>query len=316
MSTELSARFYFKDSPRPDDTFLRMVKEMSSWPAASGEWNSLKIAENTRQKRVLDMDGPLTAADLEGLIPGHGSSEHLISATTSFKCWRFREGKAEESSVGLWVEAWGTEFGNRNEGDLRLGGMAALTLFTVGPFCALLDKPGDVLAAEVNAKVEDNLTDLTDLISRLIERLEPWSMKLYSGDGLFLPFNAHLVYHREEAGFIEDLLFLADVWKNGLAAQRIPPLDQFQPEEHSSAFHGWRSNESRELLWKRFDEMLPHTPEVTTHLVHEALRSGRFDSYNMPVGMMVLDYPHFVNAFLDRFYLELLESAFAPPVRV
>lgn len=313
MSTELSARFYLNDSPNPADTFLRMINEISSWSAASGEWSSFKIAEGTRHNTVLKRGGTHSVTELKKLIPKNMDAENLISATTSFKCWRFRDGKAEESSVGLWVEAWGTEFGKRNEGDLRLGGLAAMTVFTVGPFCAVVDKPGDPLADRLNAKVEDNLNDLTNLIFRLIERLEPSSTKLYSGDGLFLPFNAHLVYHRTEDGFIEDLHFLADVWRKGLAAQQIPSFDHFQPKEQSPAFHGWRSEESRVLLWERFNHLLPRLPDVTTQTVQGLLRSGHFDNYNLTCGTAVLEYPFFLNSFLDRFYLELLESASPRP---
>ena len=48
---------------------------------------------------------------------------------------------------------------------------------------------------------------------------------------------------------------------------------------------------------------------VTPDTVDAVLRSGRFTTYQCGPGVLVLDYPHMLNGFVDEFYVAVLESA-------
>ena len=65
----------------------------------------------------------------------------------------------------------------------------------------------------------------------------------------------------------------------------------------------------QEQLWQALDALLPRRTALTADTVRDVLAGGRFDTYTMPVGVTVLEYPDFLNAFLDRLYLEVLAAA-------
>ena len=47
---------------------------------------------------------------------------------------------------------------------------------------------------------------------------------------------------------------------------------------------------------------------ITTEDIRRTLAGGEFDNYNMPRGFTLLEFPHFLNAFIDRFFLRLLDD--------
>jgi hypothetical protein len=62
----------------------------------------------------------------------------------------------------------------------------------------------------------------------------------------------------------------------------------------------------RAELQQKLGQFMDRHRDVTKDDVQRALQSNRFDNYTMPAGAMVLEYPHLLNAFVDRFYLEVL----------
>jgi hypothetical protein len=94
-----------------------------------------------------------------------------------------------------------------------------------------------------------------------------------------------------------------------LAIHHVPPFTEYNPKGHSDALHEWRNEVRKKALWHRLDAAISRAPRVSVELVSDALKSGRFDTYTKPRGTVILEYPHFVNAFVDPFYLSLLESA-------
>ena len=63
----------------------------------------------------------------------------------------------------------------------------------------------------------------------------------------------------------------------------------------------------RRELWERLSAALAHRPTVDD--VRAIVASGRFDTLTQDESFVVLEYPHFVNAVVSRFYLEVLERA-------
>jgi hypothetical protein len=324
MSTEIVALFSFGESftmgapppnpraqgcPPPDELLCRIARTFSGWPQASGELRGLKVSRSDRHTVVDRREDTLTADALCRAAAGRREPTDMLSTTSSFRCFRFHEGRPEAGSVGVWLEAWGDAWTRENHEDRRIGGEAGLSVADCGPFCARLEISKDARRDEINARVEENLDAFTGLLFRLIEALEPRSVKVFSAQGLYLPMNAHLLYLRDASVVLDDLALIADVWERGLPRHRIAPLRSCPPEDLSAAFHGWRTPEQREALRGRFDALLPRRQALSTGDVEKVLASGRFDTFTMPVGLTVLDFPHFMNAFLDRLYLEVLAAA-------
>ncbi len=308
MSTELRVVLYFDDDPPPPDALAcGMAEVFATWPQSSSEHRGLKVLRSDRRTAVIEAAQRLSAAEVCAAARGHGGADELLSWRSSFSCWRFHGGSPKAGSVGLWLEAWGPEWGVRNHEDRRIGGEAALSVFDVGPFVAIVD-PGPQVA-DVNPRVEENLDAVTALIFRLVEELAPRSVKVFSEPGLYLPFNAHLLYLRDEAVVLDDLSLMRQVWSGGLPAHHTGPLVEAHPDDMRYAFHGWRTSEQRKRLWRELSSLLPRAAAVTVDHVRNVLDSSRFDTFTMPVGVTVLEYPHFMNGFLDRFYLEVLAAA-------
>jgi hypothetical protein len=134
-------------------------------------------------------------------------------------------------------------------------------------------------------------------------------MKVFTDQGLYLPFNAHVAYYREESAVLEDLQLIADVWERGLPAHNIAPLRQKCPDDMGPAFHHWRPPEQRERLWNELNVLLPPKTLPAVRDIRAVVSSGHFDSYEMPSGVTLLDYPHYINAFLTNSYLEIYERS-------
>jgi hypothetical protein len=196
MSTAIIARSYFKESyPPMDEIFCRMVRTIDEWPQAGKVWNEFSVFKQNQHTESIHQAGPLSLEQIRHAVAGRHNTEELLSTTTWFRCWRFHTGTPEPGSVVAWVDSWGEDWGKRNYEDRRLGGEAAFAVSNCGPFCALIDDSKSVNREQINARVEENLDALTGILFRLIEVLEPWSMKVFTDQGLYLPFNAHLSYY-------------------------------------------------------------------------------------------------------------------------
>ena len=299
---------YFDDVPPPPDALVcSLAGVFAGRPQASAEFRGLRVRRLDRHTTVSETERRLSPAELCAAGRGHAEPDELLSTRSSFRCWRFHGGSPQAGSVGVWLEAWGPRWTEHNHEDRRIGGEAALSVFDVGPFVALIDVAPH--QAEVNARVEENLDALTALMLALVETLAPRSVKVFSAQGLYLPVNAHLLYLRDEAVVLDDLSLMTKVWNHGLPAHHTAPLVEAHADDMASTLHGWRTREQRQRLWRELASLLPAAAAVKVDNVRTVLESSRFDTFTMPVGSTVLDYPHFMNAFLDRFYLDVLAAA-------
>ena len=312
MSTAIVVRFYFDPpGPAPDVLLGRLARTFAAWPHAWGTFHGVTGATGDRHTTTTLRDGAgeLDSAGVAAAVAGHGGPSRMLSTTSSFLCWRFTSGGPSAGSVPVTLEAWGDEWTLRHHEDRAIGGQAALWIGDVAPFRAIADDAQSARRRDVNPRVEENMEALTGLIFRLIEAAAPRSVKLFTDAGLYLPFNAHLLYMRDESVVRDDLALIDRVWRNGLPRHNIAPLGGHpRPEELAAVLHEWRSPEQRARLAARIQAQLPLRRAETAADVRQALASGCYDTFTMPVGTTVLEYPHFLNAFLDRFYLEVPEQ--------
>lgn len=317
MATEITARIYFDSEPAPAKLFARLVDVVSAW-ADGDAWQGLRVSSSAQREPIHRDDSSLDPNALVAAAARFDEPSQELSSQISYRCWRFRDRSADRGSSLAWLEAWGDEYARvRGEDARRVWGSAAFTIADCGPYCAVVPAE-DAAATAVNERVEDNLERLTSLIFRISEALEPAAIKVFTDQGAYLPFNAHLAYYASEARALEDVRLLAEVWQRGLPRHQIPPLKEID-DGRSIAFHWWRNEESRRRLMAALGDRIHRCAEITTDDIRRTLANGRFDNYSMPRGFTLLDFPHFLNAFIDRFFLELLSgggatsSARVPP---
>lgn len=306
MATELTVRLYFDAEPASPEVFAQLVEAIAAWGEANAPWQGLRVSGPQRQVIHRD-DTPLESGALTAASARFGDSAQQIASRISYRCWRFRGRTAEPGSSLAWVEAWGDRYGEARREDVRrIWGSAAFTIADAGPYCAVIDDTAAEVAA-VNQRVEENLERLTKLIFGIVTAAKPAALKVFTDQGAYLPFNAHLAYYASEARLIDDVRLIADIWRRGLPDHQIPPLGEIS-DGGSIAFHWWRNAEARRRLATDLGSRITRVNTVSVEAVRHVLQSGRFDNYSAPVGFVVLDFPHFVNAFLDRFFLELLDG--------
>jgi hypothetical protein len=300
MSTEITARLYFDSEPAPARLFTQLVEAVAAWGDGNAPWQGLRVS-GPRRAVIHRDDQPLETAALVAAAAPLGGPSQQIASRISYRCWRFRGQTAELGSSVAWLEAWDDGYGQVQGEDVRrVWGSAAFTIADCGPYCALLDASD--AAAKINERVEENLERFTRLIFGIVEAVQPAALKVFTDQGAYLPFNAHLAYYASEARVLEDMRLIADVWQRGLPGHQLPPLAEIS-DAKSIAFHWWRNDEQRRRLWTSLASWVPRAGEITAEDVQRAVASGEFDTYSAPRGFIVLDFPHFVNAFLDRFFL-------------
>jgi hypothetical protein len=315
VATALTARLYL-DGERPLPELLAGLAEaIEAWRPPRGleaavmdspRWQGLKVLGTAGRQVIHDQRDPLDRAALGKAAARFTASTQLLSTLTSVPCWRVRDGREQAGWVPVSIDAWGDARGSVFGEDPRhIWGSAAVSFANAGPFLALADRPG-AEADRVNGRVEDNLEALTALVLDLAVRLQPVAIKVFTDQGAYLPFNAHLAYYRSDEAVLDDLRTIARVWRAGLPGHQIPPLAQLE-DAHPSAFHAWRSDEQRRALRLALQARVDRAADVGSAQVRSLLASGRFDTLTAGAGFTILDYPHVLDAFVDRFFLELLD---------
>lgn len=306
MTTERDMRFWTTEHLGVDATFMHLIEAASAWSPLIDQWQGIKIVEHTIHNVVLTINEPLSSVALGHIVRGYDRPTYRIVTGRGFTCWRFAGLQATPGFLRLQLESWGTTYAQRHGRDIHMEGDAAISIQQVGPYCMLLDAAETPAVRAVNQRVEENLAALTDLLFRCIATLHPSAVKVFVDAADYLPFNAHLAYYRSEDVIMDDIVFISEVWEHGLPAYRITPLKQLEPGTSATVFHPWRSVTAQQTLKQQLALGLPQVPHVTPTVIQQVLASGAFDTYTLPRGVMVLEYPDFMNAFIDRFYLAVL----------
>lgn len=294
MSTELHIRLWLEPAPAGEQ-LQRIASMLKSSPMVDGGWQELRRgAPGRAQALAAQAVFPLTIPQI--------AQPDFLSTGIAARAWRFEEKEAVEGFVRIGVDVW--DQGHPQRPDRALDGDACLWFQQAGPFVAALRSGYE----QADERVEENLEALNALLLHCIDKLDPSKMAIYTDAGFHHPFNAHAIYHRARAGFADDLALMRRLWREGSPGWRLPPLSQAVTPRDGDSLHGWRSAAERERLWQAMAAAMAGTaggPEAVAERLEALMESQRFDFYARGGGLMLLEYPHMLNAFMDRFYLEL-----------
>jgi hypothetical protein len=204
-------------------------------------------------------------------------------------------------SAPLQLSAWSAEF--QTMPYPALDGHAELWTTKAGIFLSRGSNPTRLVL------VEQYLEQLTQLLLSLIKTLDPASVVVYTGDGMRHPLNAHALWFPNRAAILDCLALIALLWRDGCPAWKLKPLVQPESVNDSWALHEWRTDEQRRTLWQRLADNIEHYTSVSSDTVDRVLSGGKFDFYEAGEGLLLLNYPYFMNGFVDEFFLALLEAS-------
>lgn len=307
MSTELVTRIWTDDGLSPRTQLLNLVKIFEDKGVAQSSWKGLTVRKSDLSKKMLKLQEPLSREQIGTVLMEYNSDDLHLSVRSAFPCWRFDGMTPQEGFVPLWIEAWGNKFANSAGRCREVEGDAAFSLADSGPFIALIEPKENPQLQQVNQHVEKNLESVTDLILAIAECVKPVTMKTFTAQGLYQPLNSHLVFFRDQTVLINDLIFLKKLWDDGLPSYRTPPLRESVDKPDLYALHPWRGLKASQALSTQLADLVDEINYLTpTDL--ERIDWQDYDNYEGKNGRVVLDYPYWVNSFLDHFYTDLLRT--------
>ncbi|MCB9766427.1 MAG: hypothetical protein H6739_42025 [Alphaproteobacteria bacterium] len=304
MATELELRIWCDAelAARPAALLGRLVQAVDAWPQADGPWQGLKV-KDPGLRTVRSVPDAADTAALERALAVADEGPVRLSTGRAFKAWRFQGTPPQLGHLRLGLDAWHPAWAPAR--DRRVEGDAVVWIPTAGPYVALL---GDEADPAVNARVEENLDALTQLIFGVIQATDAVRLAVHTDAGVSHPLNAHAVWVRQKSDMLQDVAFVRQLATDGLPAYQVPALSQADPDAELP-LHGWRPGARRRAL----SEALRSAGAPGPKALDRALGSGRFDFFDRGEGVFVLEYPHMLNAFMDDFYLAVMEGEQASP---
>lgn len=299
MSIELDTRIWFSDSELLD-RFKTLLLTIDSWSEVAGLWDGLRIvdAQSSRSNTVFQSRDEMSTEEILLVVKNYANLS-TVKISTGRPIQYFQKNKPETTAltrlgVSVWSNLYATKYGEL----IDIEGNGEIFVQSVDPYVTAVN--AGVLGQ--NSAVEKNLEFLTNLLQEVSKLGLVTKFKTFSDAGMKLPFNAHFVFYRDINQVIDDRKFLNNIWKNGIKSYDLEPLSKLASNQTDFVFHEWRNQQTTEKLVKNMNEFFGGKTNFDLSF-DQIKQSGIFDTYESNKGFMVLDYPYFMNAFLDKFYL-------------
>jgi hypothetical protein len=307
MATELDSRLWYGERRAPVQ-FMELVRTISASEICVNNWNEFSIAESAPGKVILEVGGNISLDELQKQVQLHDGNNLKFTVYVSIRCWRFSGMNAEMANVGMAVSCWGDDYGAVFHFDQTLEGHGQISILSVGPYCAIVDKEETEAVKNVNEHVAQNLNDLLDLIQLIVSRIRVEKLLTFSDVGHYALFNVHLAYF---AGLDQIRLAIDQFLKMGREGNPHYNIRPWRDIEMSKSFllHEWRTPEQRQALKERLVSLLGAADaNVSTGRLYRVLETGKYDFFDKDGSLIILDYPFFMNAFIAEFFFDLLRN--------
>lgn len=309
MSTVLTIRIWTDDdSSRVGDRLNELVDVVERWTRVTEPWRALRIHDGDAAEDMRPANESMRRGEVASVLAGRQGGTLRVSLRTAVECWRFQGLTPSKGFLPLWVESWGRDHAGSGGRDYEIEGDAALTLGSAGPYCVMQSAVPSPDIDRVNERVEENLERLLALLLDIATTLRPTAMKVFTDQGVYQPLNAHAIFFRDAEALLRDVRLLDRLWNQGLPGYQTPALRESRAKLDREMLHTWRDEGRQRALVEWLSRVIPRALDVTVHDV-ESIDWTSFDNYEGDAGRLILEYPHFVNAFVDHFYLKLLERA-------
>jgi hypothetical protein len=306
LSTELDIRFWLTDSTNlPAEAFAALTDSISNWHPAENMWTGIRIEDRTPGEILLDKREPLSIHDLHRIANPYRSRQVRFSSRVKYRCWRFDGVRPFEGFLQLRVEVWGEDFGDPSLRDRRIDGDGSLSVFTSGPYVALIKQELNEDVENVNQRVGENLANFRRLLEVTFSRAALQRIRVFTDAGAYLPFNAHFAMYDNVRAVEEDLALIVDAWLRGIPALNCPPL--VSTSEHDDfMLHQWRTPNQRTTLRQRFRGILPASLPPSSAILDSALAYQNIREMRNDSPIEAGQEPYYLNSFIDRFFIDLL----------
>lgn len=309
MSIEIDSRIWFTEGKESDarERFLDLVKIVSESEYCSGKWQRFSIRDAMTDEKLANISQNVDIDDLEEVTRSFQDSPVSFRIYVPIRAWRFSGMQATDAFVMLGLTVWSNGFLKARNLDPEVNSHAQVSVLDAGPFFELVDD--EILAhenaADINEKVSENTENLIQLLLGISSGLPVEKMYVFTDLGDYLPGNAHIAYFQNAKVLASEANKYIHVLRVG--AGKIKPCHEISIEENWY-LHELRSKERKEHLLRELTDIAKVNNPVNLDGVHAVLESGEFDYFENDGRLLVLDYPFFANAFLDRFFISLIKG--------
>jgi hypothetical protein len=273
---------------------MQIMSTIHNWQEGIISWYNVKIvdAESRRDNCIFEVGKDLTITEIGAILKNYSRHKYLkFSAQGTYQCFAQKNDAICKVSNPISVSFQTNEVLQNFGESLEIEGNYEIYFQRASPYV--------FINQTIANGVEQNLEDLMQLLLEITKLGAVEKFKVFSDNGDQLAFNAHLAFFRNENQVQEDLDFMHSIWEKGLENYKIPPLKTIDFNDSIFLTHEWRTEEMRQKLknsmQKTFQDKKPFN-------LDKYKESNHFDIYKTEKGFMVLEFPYFMNAFLDTFY--------------
>jgi hypothetical protein len=304
MATDIEMRFNTEDSPGrlPLPVMTKLIGALRASNIGDLRYRGYRVSGIDRLSVVQEDRNPLDGERLLSVLERWNSPDRTFTTRTAIRIQDvLPDGSAGgESLLAMRVTASGGATRHRT-GNWWIDGDCALTVSATTPFVLPTLPSGQLVASEA---VATNLRQMGALLAAVVGSTRPVACKVYTDAGEFLPFNAHLGYYRDPLDVARDLNLIRDLFSVGLPVLELLPLRDLVGAEADFAMHLWRDRQRQAALRTEFAAAVKRESQLTEEAAWAAVPSVPFDSDGLAVAGAV----PFLNAFLDTYYLDLLQG--------
>lgn len=220
-----------------------------------------------------------------------GTIPDSISVKLFFPCYRFQPDIAYEG--GVWTLITFNRLLFKQEGFVANQGHVQIVIDNSGPF---FERPED---SDINQKKsEENINALFELILSISKFEKCKKMHVYTDVSAYYLLNAHLIFYKE----ISDLLIDIDLLKSKLTTGVLFPI-QSKLSDIRYHLHPYRTDQQMDSLLTKINERVGAKTSDRYRTLEQAIEKGEYDIFTNENAFVVLDYPFFLNRFVDSFVL-------------
>lgn len=306
MSLEIDIRFWWGDRvPSVSEHFTKLATVIEGWLGDGMTWTRASLRKGTPGNLLASASPIRSLEQILAMIPDK-SDDCKLTAYASMPCWRFEGGKAVRGAVPIALSVWGPTYGQAIGHHIQDEGDAQISILNAGPFYGVLSQDGEQFEdLEVNARVEENLYALLELLQSVTIQAKPIHWLVFSDEGAPLSIlHAHATWFDNSEVALAAVLRFQSHLRTGYAPFRMPPIASVNQLEGSGYGHKFRSTGQNTALLNRLVPAAGKTADLQT--LQQARELGKYDSLDLDPGFILLNLPFFMNAFLDEFVLDAL----------
>jgi hypothetical protein len=312
MSLELDIRFWWDEEINPAQGIASMLQVFEKWSGGEINWESANVRQHFPVNEIASLGAHPSASRLLEALKRHDSSDLKINVYGSFPCWRFSEGEPISGAIPVAIACWGKDYGKKMEDwDTSMQGHAQFCLLNSRPFFGVLHSDTQEFPFhDLNAKIQENLDSLLQLLQIFISDLHPLQWLAFSDDGsTYLPIHAHAGWFATQHQLLQVANIFMDILKRGDARNGIPPIASLSVPSLRDYLNSMLPKDRSMELFQRMKAIAAMQASANEGGLQRLLDSKKFDYFDYQSGLILLDFPFFLNAFLDEFFLALLEES-------